>query len=129
LGEFLTTWIEVLNAIAPSLGADEFHRHAARLEQLDGVEVARADVDLALLEQRGQRARVGGHRGQVGLELVDGLEAGLDVGLAAAEHLGHFDQPAGAQRGVQVVMPTRPLNSGFQRSFQLVGGVLIFSGL
>ena len=42
-------------------------------EDLDRVEIARRDVDLALLEQGRERAGIGGDRREIGLQLSSAL--------------------------------------------------------
>src|SRR3954454_13859288 len=84
------------------LRGHELDRHATRFQDLDGVEIAGRDVDLALLEQGRERAGIGGDRGEIGLQLLDRLEAWIDIGFRAAAHLGDLDQPAGPERRVEI---------------------------
>ena len=87
------------------------------------------NVDLPLLEQRRQRAGIGGDRCEVGLQL---LHAGKPGSILLSEPPFIWaistSQPVPSVE-LRLVMPTRPLNSGFQRSAQEVGGVFTVSGL
>src|SRR5207249_10135585 len=84
------------------LRCTEFDRDTARLHDLDGVEVAGRDIDLALLEQRGELTGIAGDRRDTRLQCFERLEARLDVGFRAAVHARDLDQEAGAERGVEV---------------------------
>ena len=110
------------------LGRGELHRHAPGLQDLDRVEVARPDVDLLLLVEGRQGARVGRDGGEVRLERLQRLEARLDVGLRAAVHPGDLHEEAGAERRVQVgdadpapVLGLPQVGPGGRRRLHLLG--------